>query len=105
MVPELSALFSGSAHSLDPRSVPRDLLLLPRRVLQIVLGRPSGLRGKRAPQELSWGTSLSAYYAEFSSLLSEALVHCLGLSGLRRLAIVLFPRGIRDRDWEPGSGR
>src|SRR6266568_6791023 len=35
MVPELSALFSGSAHSLDTRPVPRDLLLLPRRVLQI----------------------------------------------------------------------
>ena len=52
MVSELSALFSGAVHSLDSRSVPRDLLLLPRRVLQIVLGRSSGVRGERAPQKL-----------------------------------------------------
>src|SRR6266567_1115934 len=38
MVSELSALFSGPAHSLDSWPVPRDLLLLSRRVLQIVLG-------------------------------------------------------------------
>jgi hypothetical protein len=46
MVSELSALFSGAVHSLDSRPVPCDLLLLPRRVLQIVLGRSSGMCGE-----------------------------------------------------------
>src|ERR1700728_2934881 len=50
MVSKLSALFSGVSHSLDSRSVPCDLLLLPRRILQIVLGRSSRVRGKRAPE-------------------------------------------------------
>ena len=35
-------------------------------------------------KSLSRRAKLSAYSAEFSSLLSQALVHCLGLSGLRR---------------------
>ena len=57
LVSELSALFSGAVHSLDPRPVPPDLLLLPRRILQIVLGRSSGMRRERAPQELSRRTN------------------------------------------------
>ena len=44
-------------------------------------------------------------HAEFSSLLSEALVRCLGLSGLRRVEVVLFSGWIWDRDWKPRSGR
>ena len=105
MVPGLSAFFPGSVHSLDTRPVPRDLLLLPRRVLQIVLGRSSGVRGERAPQELSGGTNFSPHSAEFSSLLSEALVRRLGLSGLRRSKVVLFSARIWDRDRKPRSRR
>src|SRR5271168_1051866 len=105
MVPELSALFPSSVHSLDTRPFPSDVLLLPRRVLQILLGRSSGLRGERATQELSGGTNLSAHSAEFSSLLFEALVCCLGLSGLRRDSRVLFSAGVWDRDWKPRSRR
>ena len=70
--PELSALLSGPAHSLDTRPLPRHLLLLPRRLLQIVLGRSSSVRGQRAAQNLPGRTKLSADHAEFPSLLSEA---------------------------------
>src|SRR5271154_6374597 len=104
MVSELPALFSGAIHSLDPRPVSRDLLLLSRCVLQIFLGRSSGVRGERTTQELSRRTKLSADHAEFSSLLSAALVRCLGLSGLRRVQVVLFPGWIRCRDWKPRIG-
>jgi hypothetical protein len=68
--------------ALDPRPVPPDLLLLPRGLLQIVLGRSSGMCGERAAQELSGGTNFSAHHAEFSSLLFKVLLHCLGFSGL-----------------------
>ena len=47
MVSELSALFSGAPHSMDPGPLPADVLLLSRRILQIVLGRSSRVRGKR----------------------------------------------------------
>src|SRR5258708_5010002 len=104
LVPEFPALLSRTAGSLGTRPVPLDLLLLPRGVLQIVLGRSSSLRGERAPQELSGGTNLSPHYAEFSPLLPEVLVHCLGLPGLRRFKIVLFSGGLWNRDWKPGSG-
>src|SRR5579863_2058663 len=104
LVPKFPALLSGPAGSLDTRPVPPDLLLLPRGVLQVVLGRSSGVRGERAPQELSGGTNLSAHYAELSPLLSEVFVHCLGLSGLRRRKGVLFSGGRRNRDRKPGSG-
>src|SRR6516225_4788384 len=47
MVSRLSALFSSSADPLDTRLVPAHVLLLPRRVLQVVLGGSSSLRGER----------------------------------------------------------
>ena len=50
--PRLPALLSGAADSLDPRPLPRHLLLLSRRILQIVLGRSAGLRRRRAAQDL-----------------------------------------------------
>ena len=92
VVSELSAVFSGAAHPLDPGPLPPDLLLLPRRLLQVVLGRSSGVRGERAAQELSRRTKLSADPAEFSSLLSAALLPGVGLSGLRRSEVVPFSR-------------
>ncbi len=82
MVSEFSALLSGASHSMDPGPLPADVLLLPRRILQVVLGRSSGVCGKRAAQELSRRTKLSADSAEFPSLLSTALLPGVGLSGL-----------------------
>ena len=60
LVSELSAVLSGAAHSLDTRPVPLHLLLLSRRVLQVVLGRSAGVRRGRAAQDLSRRTQLSA---------------------------------------------
>src|SRR5215472_16595606 len=47
LVSEIPSLLAGSPHPLDPRPVPRHVLLLPRRLLQIVLGRPPGVRSRR----------------------------------------------------------
>src|SRR5690242_15143636 len=42
--PGLPAVFSGAVDPSIPRSLPVHLLLLPRRLLQIVLGGPAGVR-------------------------------------------------------------
>ena len=51
--PALAALFAGAADSAVPRPLPIHLLLLSRRLLQGVLGRSAGLRGRRAAEVLS----------------------------------------------------
>ena len=84
LVSKLSAVLAGAAHSVDTRPLPAYLLLLPRRLLQIILGRSSGLCRGRAAQDLSGRAKLSADSAEFPSLLSAALLPRLGLPGLRR---------------------
>ena len=53
LVAGLAALFAGAADPLGARRVPRYLLLLPRRVLQGVLGGPAVVRRRRAAEELS----------------------------------------------------
>ena len=50
--PALAALLAGAADPLGARRLPPHLLLLPRRLLQGVLGRSAGLRRRRAAQEL-----------------------------------------------------
>ena len=61
------------ARAVDPLGAGRvssDLLLLSRRILQIILGRSARLRGRRAAQALSGRAIVSADPAEHSSLLS-----------------------------------
>ena len=53
LVAGLAAVFAGAADPLGAGVVPADLLLLPRRLLQSVLGRSAGLRRGRAAQDLS----------------------------------------------------
>ena len=50
--PRLAAVLAGAADPLGARRLPLHLLLLPRRLLQGVLGRPAVLRRRRAAQEL-----------------------------------------------------
>ena len=50
LVSRLSAVLPRAADSVDPWSVPFHLLLLPRSLLQSLLGRPPRLRGRRAPE-------------------------------------------------------
>ena len=50
----VAAVFAGAADPAVPRSLPLHLLLLSRRLLQVVLGRPAGLRRRRAARSY-WG--------------------------------------------------
>ena len=66
----VAAVFAGAADPLGAGAVPADLLLLSRRLLQGVLGRPARLRGGRAAEELPRRAFVSADHAECASLLS-----------------------------------
>ena len=46
LVARASAVFTGAAHSANPRSLPRDVLLLSRRVLQSLLERSALVHGR-----------------------------------------------------------
>src|SRR4029077_2641801 len=89
LVPDFPAVFSGAALSLDPRSRPFHLLLLPRRLLQALWGRSSRLLCWRAPQVISWRAQLPSDHAELSPLLSAPLLPGVGSPGLRRRESVL----------------
>ena len=52
LVARPAAVLAGAADPAVPRPLPLHLLLLPRRLLQGVLGRSAGVRGRRAAQEL-----------------------------------------------------
>src|SRR4029079_17074900 len=60
----VAALFAGADHPALPGTLPVHLLLLPRRVLQGVLGRPAVLRRRRAPRVVSGGALVPAARAE-----------------------------------------
>src|SRR5882672_9538257 len=52
MVAGMAGLLAGPGHPLGARRLPSDLLLLPGRLLQGLLGRPALVRGERAPSAL-----------------------------------------------------
>src|SRR3981189_1247861 len=52
MVAGMAGLLAGAGHPLGARRLPSDLLLLPGRLLQGLLGRPALVRGERAPSAL-----------------------------------------------------
>ena len=64
-----AAVFTGAADSSVPRTLPLHLLLLPRRVLQGLLGRPAELLRRRAAQGLSRRELVPADSAERPPLL------------------------------------
>ena len=64
------SVLRGDAGALDARRVSRHLLLLPRRVLQSVLGRSAGLRCRRAPEEIPGRAVVSARHPEHPSVFS-----------------------------------
>ena len=67
-VARVAAVFAGAADPADSRLLPVDLLLLPRRVLQGVLGRSAVVHGRRAALELLGREFVSAHPAERPSL-------------------------------------
>src|SRR3546814_13668829 len=52
LVAAVAALFARAPHPAHSGALPADVLLLPRRVLQGVLGRSAVVRGRRAALEL-----------------------------------------------------
>ena len=64
----VAAVFAGAADPADPGVLPADLLLLPRRLLQGVLGRSAVLHRRRAALELLGRELVSAHPAERPSL-------------------------------------
>ena len=99
----------GVLHPLGPGRLPLHLLLLPRRLLQGVLGRSALLLGRRAAQELPRRALVPADPPERPSLLPLSRAVLPGLPRLRRLAGDVVhrrrhrPGVIRDRRRHPGA--
>src|SRR5688572_32252052 len=62
------AVLAGAPDPSVSRALPRHLLLLSRRVLQGVLGRPAGVQRRRTEEQLPRRTALSAHSAERAPL-------------------------------------
>src|SRR5262249_50555610 len=101
----LANLFSCTTRSLGPGRIPGDMLLLPWRVLQSILGRSARVHGGRATQELLGLALVSAHHAKRSSLLSLPGVLVPSGSGLRCLEGAVVSRRIwnRHRDDRVGN--
>ena len=69
LVAIVAFLFARSSGSMGPGRFSTDLLLLSRRLLQSVLGRPTRMRSGRTTQRISGGELFSADHAEHSSIL------------------------------------
>src|SRR6187399_2534017 len=91
-------LLGRAADPVGAGRLPLHLLLLPRRLLQVVLGRSAGLHGRRAAQALPGRAQPAADPAERASLLpvSRAAVHLR--AGLGRLEGLLVRRRSQRRD-------
>src|SRR5438105_8840727 len=70
LVAELAFVFTGAFHPVGAGRISADLLLLPRRILQSILGGPTGMHGRRATQKLLGRALVPAHHAERASLFS-----------------------------------
>ena len=85
LVAVVAAVLAGVADPLGPGRLPLHLLLLPRRLLQGVLGRPAGLRRRRAAQEVPRRALVSAHHPEHPPLLPLPRAALHRHPGLRRV--------------------
>ena len=92
------AVLAGAADPAVPRAVPLHLLLLPRRLLQGVLGRSARVRGRRAAQELPGRGVVSAHDPEHPPLLPLHRARLPRHPRARRLEGVLVHRPGDRRD-------
>ena len=93
LVAGVAAVLAGAADPAVPGALPAHLLLLPRRLLQGVLGRPAGLRGRRAAQDATAASARSRSILQnvHRYFLYVALVF-LRRAGARRLEGALVRR-------------
>ena len=63
VVARLATLLAGPSYIVGAGRLPGHMLLLPRRVLQSVLGRPARVRRRGAAQELRRQRALAAAFA------------------------------------------
>src|SRR6185503_21036866 len=82
----ISAVLAGVADTALPRPLPIHLLLLPRRLLQVVLGGPARVRRRRATQEVPGGKLLPPDPPERSSLFHVGRGGLPGIPVVRRVA-------------------
>src|SRR4029077_15495292 len=69
VVAELAGLLAGPPDPRGPRPVPPDVLLLPGRLLQVLLGGPAVLQGGGAAQVLPRREDVPPHHAERPPLL------------------------------------
>ncbi len=67
--PSFLRVFAGGADPVGTGGLPAHLLLLPRRVLQGVLGRPARMRRRRAAKEIPRRAMVAARHPEHPSVL------------------------------------
>src|SRR5688500_12683253 len=110
MVARRAAVFRGDPDSLGAGRIPFHLLLLPRRLLQGVLGRSAIVRGWRTAPALPRRECVSAHRPEHPSLFSLPRARLPDRARLRRLESVLVhrrrdrPPVVRHRCRHPGPG-
>src|SRR5574338_547699 len=92
VVPRLAPLFCRDPDPVGARRISCHLLLLPRSLLQGLLGGPALMRGGGAAQVLSWRAIVALNPAELSSLLSLPRVAVPRAARNRRLAGLLVQR-------------
>ena len=66
--PDLDTVYRCTFDPLGPGWISSYVLLLSRRVLQGILGRPSGVCRRRTAERLSWRTQISAHTSKRPSL-------------------------------------
>ena len=96
--PCVAGVLSGPAHPAVSRPLPGHLLLLSRRLLQGVLGRPARLRGRRAAQDAIGARPRSRSSCRTSTAIFLYVALFFVVAGLRRLqgALVHRPRHRTD---------
>src|SRR5215204_3664677 len=93
----MGSLLARAFDFMGARRIPIYLLLLSRRVLQGVLGRPAGVRGRRTAERLLGRTKISFDSAKYSSLFSVSRAYFSDLFGARCVERLLVCGRLRRR--------
>src|SRR5690348_842808 len=92
----------GGNHFVGACRFSRYVLLLPRRLLQSILGRPARVCRRRATEKIPWRTLLSSHPAEHPPLLSVCRSSVSFFAGTRCLECFLVRWALRHRHRHAG---